>query len=199
MKNYKKENKNYLEIARLTKPQGLRGALRAQILCDSPEILRKFEGFYLGEEKSFIKVWLNEIRKGFVILTVEDIDNIVAAENLVGEILYIDREDYQLPENTWFIRDLIGLEVVDADSGEIYGKVQEILQSAPKDVYVIKSEDGRQLLFPAIPEVLINVDITSGIIKIRPLEGLFDESKDESKQECSPRRAGSARPKGGAT
>jgi 16S rRNA processing protein RimM len=90
-------------------------------------------------------------------------------------MLYIDCEDYPLPENTWFIKDIIGLKVINADSGEVYGKVEEILQSAPKDVYVVKAENGRQLLFPAIPEVLIETDITEGIIKIRPLEGLFND------------------------
>jgi len=166
---------NYIEIAKLTKPQGLRGGLRAQLYCDSPEIFTNFKKLFIGKEKTPIKVTLSEIRKGFVILTLEDIDNIVAAENLVGEILYILREDYKLPPNTWFIGDIIGLQVIDADSGEVYGKVVEILQNAPKDVYVVKTPDNKQVLFPSIPEVLIDTDITAGVIKIRPLEGLFDE------------------------
>jgi 16S rRNA processing protein RimM len=177
MYNYtmKKEKNEFLEMARFTKPQGLRGGLRAQILCDSPEVLEQFEQFYLGKDKAPIKITLSEVRKGFVVLRAEDIDNIVAAENLVGEMLYIRREDYPLPENSWFIGDLIGLDVIDADTGKLYGKVAEILQSAPKDVYVVNTGQGGQLLFPSIPEVLIDVDITGGIIKIRPLKGLFEE------------------------
>jgi len=171
-------NKQYLEMARFTKPQGLKGDLRAQIFCDSPEILEDFEQFYLGKDKTPLTVSLKEMRKGFVVLQIEDIDNVVSAQQLVGEILYIKRSDYKLPKNTWFVRDLIGLQVVDADSGEVYGNVQEILQNAPKDVYIIKTppphKRGRQLMFPSIPEVLIDTNITEGVIKIRPLEGLFD-------------------------
>ncbi|MCL1866515.1 MAG: PRC-barrel domain-containing protein, partial [Oscillospiraceae bacterium] len=95
-------------------------------------------------------------------------------DNLVGEFLYVLREDFHLPDNTWFISDLIGLTVEDTDSGEVYGKVEEILQNAPKDVYVVRTPDGGSLLFPSVPEVLTDVDINAGIIKIRPLNGLFD-------------------------
>ena len=87
----------------------------------------------------------------------------------------MNRNDYELSDNTWFIADLIGLDVVDADSGKHYGNVVEILQNAPKDVYVIKTPDFKTLMFPSIPEVLIDTDITEGVIKIRPLEGLFEE------------------------
>ncbi|MCL2070852.1 MAG: ribosome maturation factor RimM [Oscillospiraceae bacterium] len=176
---YNKHMKNYLEIARFTKPQGLKGELRAQSLCDSPEILAellgKFGGFYLDEGATFIKLSLREMRKGFVILKADGFDDINEASRLVGKTLYIARESYTLPKDTWFVEDLIGLEVVDADSGAVYGKVKEILQSAPKDVYVIAAPSGRQLLFPAIPEVLIDVNVAKGLIKIRPLKGLFDD------------------------
>ena len=166
--------KKYIEIAKLTKTQGLKGDLRAQIYCDSPDAFENFTQFYLGEAKTPVEVRLREIRKGFVVLCLEDIDNVVAAENLVGEFLFIDRAQYELPPDTWFICDLIGLDVIDADSGKVYGKVTEILQNAPKDVYVIKTPDFKTLMFPSIPEVLIDTDITNGVIKIRPLEGLFD-------------------------
>ncbi|MCL1903548.1 MAG: ribosome maturation factor RimM [Oscillospiraceae bacterium] len=166
--------KTFLEIARFTKPQGLKGDLRAQLFCDSPDVLFDFDGFYMGANKSFIKAKVCELRKGFVVMSVQGVDNIEKAEKLTGETLYIDREDYKLPENTWFIKDLLGLNVVNADTGERYGVVKDILQSAPKDVYVVKSPEGRELLFPSIPEVLVDINITERIIKIRPLEGLFD-------------------------
>jgi len=172
MYNYRM--KTFLEIARFTKPQGLKGDLRAQLFCDSPDVLFDFDGFYMGANKSFIKAKVCELRKGFVVMSVQGVDNIEKAEKLTGETLYIDREDYKLPENTWFIKDLLGLNVVNADTGERYGVVKDILQSAPKDVYVVKSPEGRELLFPSIPEVLVDINITERIIKIRPLEGLFD-------------------------
>jgi 16S rRNA processing protein RimM len=171
MKNIKK----YLEIAKLTKPQGLKGDLRAQIYCDSPDILDNFETFYLGDDKAPVQAQLKEIRKGFVVLRVDGVHSIEKAEQYAGKMLFIDRDDYELEEDSWFICDLIGLDVIDADSGKLYGKVIEILQNAPKDVYVIKTPDLKTLMFPSIPEVLISVNITERVIKIRPLEGLFDD------------------------
>jgi 16S rRNA processing protein RimM len=168
--------KKYIEIAKFTKTQGLKGDIRARTYCDSPEILETFKEFYIGENKTPIGVTLVTIRKGFVILRLENIDNPIAAGNFIGEMLYVNRDELHIPENSWLIRDLIGLEVIDADSAKVYGKVHEILQNAPKDVYVIKTPQEKQLMFPSIPEVLIDVDITAGIIKIRPLEGLFDEN-----------------------
>ena len=108
-------------------------------------------------------------------LKIEGVNTAEEAQLLTGKMLYLDREDAELPEDTWFIADLIGLPVYDADSGRLYGKIDEILQNGPTDVYSIKTEDGKQLLFPAIPEVLIDVDVDGEKIVIRPLDGLFDE------------------------
>jgi len=170
--------KNYLEIAEFTKTQGLKGEIRAKTFCDSPDVLNRFERFFAGEYKKPIKVRLVEIRKGFVILKTDAANSVDEAEKLIGQTLYIDRADYVLPENTWFVGDLIGLTVTDADTGRVYGKVREILQNAPKDVYVVEAESGKQLLFPAIPEVLLNVDIEAGVITIRPLNGLFEDNNE---------------------
>ncbi|MCL2632896.1 MAG: ribosome maturation factor RimM [Oscillospiraceae bacterium] len=166
--------KQYLEIIEFTKPQGLNGLIRAKTFCDSPSVLEQFKEFFLGEGKTPLKAELVEVRKGFVILRVDGVCDIEAAQKLSGEILYINRDDYKLPEDTWFISDVIGCQVVDADTGKVYGLVDDVLQNAPKDVYSVRTPSGGQLLFPAIPEVLMSVDITAGRITIRPLEGLFE-------------------------
>jgi 16S rRNA processing protein RimM len=170
---------NYLEIAKFTKTQGLRGELRAQLYCDSPAVIEEFaDALFIGagEPKRPISLKLTSVRKSFVIAKIHGIDDIGNAEVFVGESLFIDKDEYALPENTWFIADLIGLQVIDADSGAVYGKVADVLQNAPKDVYVVKAPSGRELLFPSIPEVLIDTDLDAGVIKIRPsaIEGLFD-------------------------
>lgn len=166
--------KKYLEILRLTKAQGLKGEFRAKVMCDSPDLIETFSNFYLGEQKQPTELKIRGIRKDFVIVKLDGIDNIDDTVGLIGAVIYVDREDFQLPDDTWFIADLIGLDVIDADSSKLYGTVEDILQNAPKDVYVVKTPDRKQLLFPAIPEVLIDVDIDGRVIKIRPFEGLFE-------------------------
>jgi len=164
----------YLEILEITKPHGIKGEMRAKPYCDDPDEITQFDTLYLGEAKKPVKITSCRVSKSMVIIALDCIETIEAAQSLSGEFLYIDRGDVELDEDVWFIRDLIGLDVLDADSGARYGAVAEILQNAPTDVYVVKTDDGKNLLFPSIPEVLIDVNLAGRKILIRPLEGLFD-------------------------
>ena len=83
------------------------------------------------------------------------------------------RDDLELDEDTYFIQDLIGLEVRDADNDTVYGKIADVMQTGANDVYVIKGDD-KEYLVPAIADVVISTDIDGGIMTIRPLDGLFD-------------------------
>ena len=83
------------------------------------------------------------------------------------------RDDLELDEDTYFIQDLIGIEVSDADSGFVYGKITDVMQTGANDVYVVQGKD-REYLVPAIPEVVITTDIDENTMTIRPLEGLFE-------------------------
>lgn len=169
-----KELKKYLEIAKFTKTHGLKGETKAVYYCSNPDEFGDYKVFYLGNEKIAFKIEYYRIIKNTVIIKPEGYDSIEQAQTLLNKTLFIDRNDAELPPDTWFIQDLIGLDVIDADSGEKYGKIDEILQNAPVDVYSLKTKDNRQLLFPSIPEVLIKTDIEEGAVYIRPLEGLFD-------------------------
>lgn len=167
--------KKYLEIGKITKLQGLKGEVRVQYYCDEPEMLCDFETLYLGKDRSPVEPQrCRYLKNDVAVLKLKGVDSPEAAEKLIGKMLYFDRDDIDLPEDTWFIQDVIGLDVYDADSGKCYGKVDDIYQNGTADVYSIKTPSGGQLMFPAIPEVLIETDIEGGRITIRPLEGLFD-------------------------
>lgn len=170
--------KRYLEAARITKTVGLRGEMRAQLLCDSCEILTDFE-LALGKEHTPVKVTSAfPLKNDMCKIRIEGVETAEQAQKLAGKILYLDREDAELPEDTWFIADIIGLPVYDAESGKLYGKVAEILQNGPTDVYIIKTKEGKELLFPAIPEVLKSIDVDGERIEIVPLKGLFDGAEE---------------------
>ena len=167
--------KKYLEIGKITKLQGLKGEVRVQYYCDAPEMLCDFETLYSGKEKAPVfPERARYLKADVAVLKLRDVDTPEDAEKLIGKTLYFDRGDIELPENTWFIQDVIGLEVYDADSGQLYGKVDDVYQNGSADVYSIKTPAGKQLMFPAIPEVLLDTDLEAGKITIRPLEGLFD-------------------------
>ncbi len=109
------------------------------------------------------------------ILKLEGFDSVEQAQTLRNKILYADRESMNLPEDTYFIADLIGMEVINFESGESYGKITDVTQTGANDVYHIKSAEGKMFYIPAIADVVKTTDIENGVMKITPLRGLFDE------------------------
>ncbi len=97
------------------------------------------------------------------------------AQKMRNCILYIDREELELPEDTYFIQDLIGLTVKNVDTGKVYGKLTQVSQPGANDVYHITDDQKKERLIPAIPDVVIRTDLKDGIMEIRPLKGLFED------------------------
>ncbi len=167
--------KQFLEIGKIVAPQGIRGEVRVQYYCDSAEVLCDFDTLYLDKGKTELTVERAYPHKNIVVMKLEGIDKIEQAQPLIGKILYLNRDDAELEEGLYFIQDIIGLTVRDADSGEVYGKITDVYQNGASDVYSIRKDDGRELMFPCIDEVVISTDLDAGEMLIRPLPGLFDE------------------------
>lgn len=166
--------KRYLEIGKIVAAQGLRGEVRCQYYCDSAEVLCDFEELYFDKGKTAVKVSRAYPHKNVVIMKLEGVDTVEQAQPLIGKMLYLDRNDAELEEGLYFIQDIIGLTVKDADNGRVYGKITEVYQNGASDVYSMKQPDGSELMFPCIDEVVIKTDIEAGEMLIRPLKGLFD-------------------------
>lgn len=152
---------------------GVQGEVRVQPWCDSPELYATLKVLYwdeAGERPVRVK---SRPHKRIALSRLEGVDTVQAAEALRGRVLYLAREDLRLEEGRYFICDLIGLRVVDADSGEEYGELTDVSSTGANDVYHL-SMDGREILIPVIPSVVIAVDVDGGVVRIRPMEGLFD-------------------------
>ena len=80
-----------------------------------------------------------------------------------------------MEEGQCFVQDLIGLRVVDADDGREYGVLTQVTETGANDVYHIRFADGKERLIPAIPQVVLDIDLEEERMTIRPLEGLFDD------------------------
>lgn len=109
------------------------------------------------------------------LIKLKGVDSPETAAGMKNMTVYIDRDDIELEEGTYFIQDLIGLTVKDADTGKVYGRIKDVLQTGANDVYEIK-DDKKTYLVPAIEQVVVQTDIEDSIMLIRPLEGLFDEN-----------------------
>lgn len=165
--------KEYLEAGKIVTIHGIKGEVKIMPYCDSAELFCEFDRFFLGKNHTEIGVERSRVQKNMVIAKLEGIDTPEEAEKLRNKILFMHRDDLVLDDGTYFIQDLIGMEAKDADSGFVYGKIVDVMQTGANDVYVVKGEE-KEYLIPAIADVVVSTDIDSNIILIRPLEGLFD-------------------------
>ncbi|MBO5226578.1 MAG: 16S rRNA processing protein RimM [Ruminococcus sp.] len=167
--------KEYLEIGKIVNVHGLRGDVKVMPWCDDPELLCEFDSLYIDRDKKEIFIEDARVFKNTVIMRFEGCGTVEAAEKLRNKILYIHRDDLELEEGVYFIQDLIGLEVIDADTGKVYGTLKDVSQTGANDVYEVRDEEQKKSYWiPAIPQVVVETDIDGGVMKIRPLEGLLD-------------------------
>ena len=166
--------KKYLEIGKVVGTHGIKGELRAEAWCDTPQFFCKFKRLYLYEGRKALEV-SSRPHKNIVIVKIKGIDTIDAADTLRGKILYMDRADAELEKGAYFIQDLMGAEVFDNDSGRLYGKITDVFKTGANDVYQITDESNKDYLIPVIDEVVIKIDVEQGKIFIKPLKGIFED------------------------
>ena len=170
------ERKKFLECAIIINTHGVRGNVKLESLCDSPEVLADLKRVFVKEGSSYreIKVNHTSIFKSFVLADLEGINDMDAAAAMKNTTLYAAREDFDLEEGDYFIVDLIGLDVIDVDNGTKYGVVKDIINRGSSDIYVIKTESGERMM-PAVEEFVKKVDIDGGAVYIKPIAGLLSD------------------------
>ncbi len=167
--------KQYIETGKIVGTHGVRGMVRVQPWSDSGEFLCGFSTLYLDAAGgACVTVTKAQPHGNVVLMAFRGIDSIESAEALRGKILDIDRKDVKLPGDRYFIADLIGCAVMDADSGETLGILTEVSQTGANDVWHIQ-KNGREYLLPAVEEVIVSVDPEKNTIVIRPMKGIFDD------------------------
>ena len=106
-----------------------------------------------------------------VIIKFQGICDVPSALAMRNAILYIDRKDAHLPQGAFFLADIYGLEARDAQSGQVLGKVEDILTLPANNVYVIRGGE-RELMIPAVPQFIEETNVEDGYLKIHMMEGL---------------------------
>ncbi|MFT3950433.1 MAG: ribosome maturation factor RimM [Oscillospiraceae bacterium] len=165
--------KQYLEIGKIVAIFGIKGEVKVQPWCDSPEFLAEFDTLY-DKDGAPVEIVSARAAKNVTVMKLAGVDTVAAAQALIGRVLYINRDDVELDEGCYFIQDLIGLRAENAQTGEVYGVLSDVSQTGAADIYHIKTADGRELLFPAAGEFVEETDLEGGVIRILPPEGLFD-------------------------
>ena len=167
--------KQFLDSGKIVGTHGIKGEVRIEPWCDSPEFLCAFKKLYLDEKgQTFIEV-KSRPHKNITLAKIKGVDTIEAAEKFRGKVVYINREDITLDEGVNFVQDLIGLEVRDAENGTVYGKITDVLRTGANDVYEITDSNNKKYLAPVIDEVVEEINVDGGFVLIRPMKGIFDD------------------------
>ena len=161
----------YLEVGKVTNVHGLMGEVKVQPWADSPEFLCQFKTLYVDEAHWPIQVERARVHKNMVIMKFEGLTDVPGALSLRNAILYIDRSDAKLPEGSFFLADIYGLEVRDAASGEVLGEIADVLTLPANNVYVVRG-GARELMIPAVPQFIAETNIEAGYIRVNMMEGL---------------------------
>ncbi|MBE7012519.1 MAG: 16S rRNA processing protein RimM [Ruminococcaceae bacterium] len=164
-----KMNNDFLEIGKIVNTHALRGAMKMVVWADSTDVLDTLDCLY-DENGTCYEIKSVSYPKDNAIIKLSGIDSIEQAEMFKGKILYVKRDAFNLPEGVYFVADLIGSKVYEDD--RLLGKIDDVFPAGGCDVYSIKGDS--HILFPALKENVVSVDIQNKVIKVRIPEGLLD-------------------------
>jgi 16S rRNA processing protein RimM len=155
---------------------GIGGEVKVEAFTSFPERFTETPLLYAGDQHTPYQVLRAHPHKHHMLLQLEGTDSIEAAERLRGLTLYIPADQiHALPENQYYLHDVVGLRVLHVDGREL-GTVKDILLTGGVDLFVVESSyTGKQILLPAVKEFIKAVDIPAGVLEVDPIPGLFDD------------------------
>ena len=165
----------FLEAGRFNGTHGIVGNIKAECWCDDFDVLRSLKVLYLDKNGTKpLRVDRCVPYKDGALLHIEGYNTPEEVCVLKNRVFYAKREDLPMEEGSFFLADLMGLPVYDADTGTTYGIVADISENAASMLYEVKTGDGKMVYLPDIPEFIVEIDLEKGIA-VRPVKGLFDE------------------------
>lgn len=168
------EKKKYLECGKIINTHGVKGAVKLESWCNTPDDLAGLERIFISQPGGMREYSVKHasVFKQFVIAELDGVNDFDSALLLKNKTAYALREDFLLEEGDYFIADLIGLPIVDVNTKAVYGKLKDIINRGASDIYVIDTENGEKMM-PAVDEFVKEVDVNNGIF-IAPIEGMLD-------------------------
>ncbi len=165
-----------LRVGVITSPHGVHGEVNVFPTTDDAQRFKALKKCFIDKKGVLKEVEIDSVKffKNMVILHFKDIDDRNLVETLRQCDLLIDREDaVPLEEGEFFICDLVGLRAVDEEGNEL-GVVEDVLQTAANDVFIVRKSDGKELLIPSTAECVLEKNPAEGFIKVHLLPGLED-------------------------
>lgn len=168
--------KEFLEAGRIVGTHGIKGELRVDPWCDSPDFLAQFKTLYTKDGAQALEVISSRVHKNLLLVQLKGIDTIEQGDRMRGKVLFIKRSDVTLPKGRLFYIGFAGLEVYNADDETIcYGAITDVIKTGANDVYQITDKQQKNYLIPVIDQVVIDTDIQGRKLLIRPMKGIFED------------------------
>jgi 16S rRNA processing protein RimM len=163
----------YLAIGYLRRPHGVSGEIIMDLHTDFPDRVKSGRKIYIGEKHEAATFDTIRIHGDSMLISIKGYDTPETVGRFRNQWVYVKAKDVPpLPEGQHYKYEYIDLDVID-DAGNTLGKIAEILETGANDVYVVRNEAGKELLLPAIPSVILEVDMEARRIKVHLLEGLI--------------------------
>ena len=168
---------NCLPACKIVSTHGVRGEMKALPLCDGAAFLAKFKRLFTSADGAGETRVLGVRAQGNVILLrLDGVTDMDAARAQVGRTYYLAKADAKLPRGRYFIDDLLGCDVVDADTDRVYGQLTNVDRPAAQDIYTVTDGAGEEHMLPAVPEFVKKIDIDARKIFVTPIEGMFTDA-----------------------
>lgn len=165
----------FLEIGQIVNTFGIKGMVKVKPFTDNINRFDNLKNIYVENHKNRKQYEIEEVKyhKDMVLIKFKGVDKVEEAENLRNSYLKVNRKDEpELEEGTYYIVDLLGLNVY-SDEGNLLGKLDDIFNNGSSDIYVVKDESGKQLLLPAISDVIKEINLEESKIVVHILKGLI--------------------------
>ncbi len=165
-----------VEIGMITGPLGIRGEVKIKSYAEDPSRFKKIREIGLradGKDAGGYIIEHARISGGMVVVKLAGVDDRNAAELLRNMEVFMDRDDLEpLEPGEHYVRDLIGMTVVDDETGEKIGTLGDVLTDRPQDIYVVAADDGTDFTVPVVPEFVRGIDDDERVIRLRLIEGI---------------------------
>ena len=164
-----------IEIGRIVRSHGMAGRMKVLSYLETPDVLHDLSGLFVGRSVSeavLFPLVAVQVGRDFFILQLGGIEDREAAARLQGSSVWMPSEKMRkLPDGEYYWREVIGLQVL-TEEDEILGRIEAVFPTGSNDVYVCRGA-GREILLPAIGDVVRKIDTDRGVMVVRLLKGLF--------------------------
>ena len=167
---------DFLAVGKLHRAHGLKGEIRMSVWTDFPERLVPGARFYVGEDHQAIQVRSVRAHQRQMIIAFDGYDDREQVSLLRNQVVYVCRSELaSLPEDEYYLHQLLGMRVVEADGDRDLGRIVEIVETGANDVYIVRTDSGEEHLIPGSEEVVVDIDFDQAVMRVHLLPGLLPD------------------------